>query len=162
MRPQTILTSSEAATRRVGAALGAALRPGDLIALEGDLGAGKTALVRGIAAGAGARDRVRSPTFGLVHRYEGGRVPLVHVDAYRLSGPDDLLALGIETVIDPAAATVVEWAGRVAAALPCERLDIAIDHRGGDRRALTFRPAGARAEALVAAIPTTDEEAATP
>lgn len=145
-------TGSEAATVRLGALLGARLAPGDVIALSGELGAGKTALTRGIAAGAGARDRVRSPTFTLASRYEGGRVPIVHVDAYRLSGAQELADIGIESILDPDAALIVEWAERVAAVLPRERLEVALEHVAPRRRRLTFRPRGARAEALVAEL----------
>ncbi len=152
MEELSIVTRSEAETRRLGALLGAALRPGDVVALDGELGTGKTAFTRGVAAGAGARDPVRSPSFTLVNRYEGGRVPIVHVDAYRLAGPEELVALGIEDVLDPQAAVLIEWAGRVAAALPEERLDVAFEHRGPARRALSFRPRGARAEALAARV----------
>lgn len=152
MGPLAVTTTSEEATARIGALLGARLAPGDVLALEGELGAGKTALTRGIARGAGAREAVRSPTFTLVTRYEGARLPLVHVDAYRLAGAEDLLALGIEEVLDPRAATVVEWASRVLAALPDERLEIRLTHLGKSRRGLVFRPHGARAEALLGEI----------
>jgi tRNA threonylcarbamoyladenosine biosynthesis protein TsaE len=152
MESLSIVTVSEAETRRVGALLGAALEPGDVLALRGELGTGKTALARGIAAGAGSRDRVRSPTFTLVHRYEGGRVPIVHVDAYRLAGPEELVALGIEEIFDPAAATLVEWAERVEAALPRERLDVVLAHRARSRRALDFRACGARPGRLIDAL----------
>jgi tRNA threonylcarbamoyladenosine biosynthesis protein TsaE len=147
-----LVVESEAATRRLGEALGARIAPGDLVLLEGELGAGKTVLARGIARGAGARGAARSPTFMLVHRYEGGRVPIVHVDAYRLAGPADLVALGLDEVLDPAAATIVEWASRVEAALPRERLEVVLAHAGGDRREVAFRPRGARALALVGAL----------
>ena len=143
------MTESEAETAHLGALLGARLEAGDLVALAGDLGAGKTALTRGIARGAGATDGVRSPTFTLVNRYEGGRVPIVHVDAYRLRGAADLVALGLDSVLDPKAAAVIEWAPRVEAALPRERLDVALEHAGKRRRRLEFQARGARAERLL-------------
>jgi tRNA threonylcarbamoyladenosine biosynthesis protein TsaE len=147
-----VTTDSEDATARLGERLGARLEAGDLVCLDGELGAGKTALARGIARGVGAREAVRSPTFTLVHRYEGGRLAVVHVDAYRLAGPAALLELGLEDVLDPRAATLIEWAGRVDAALPRERLEVEIRHAGKTRRELAFRPRGARAEALLSAL----------
>ena len=100
----------EEATVALGRALGAALQRGDLLALDGDLGAGKTTLVRGLAAGLGADpEEVRSPTFVLAHVYRGGRLPLGHLDAYRLGPGADLAALGIDDLLD-AGAVAVEWA----------------------------------------------------
>jgi len=116
-------------TARAGELLGALLAPGDVVALEGEMGAGKTIFSKGVAAGLGLEPRaVRSATFTLLERYEGGRVPLVHVDAYRLTRADDLVALGLEEVLDPAAVLVIEWAPRVIAALPEERLEVALAH----------------------------------
>jgi tRNA threonylcarbamoyladenosine biosynthesis protein TsaE len=140
-------------TARLGALLGALLAPGDVIALSGDLGAGKTVFAKGVADGLGVPPReVRSPTFILVTRHEGGRIPLVHVDAYRLEGPEALVALGIEEVLDPAAAAVIEWAPRVASALPADRLDVAIEHAGATRRRLRVEAGGVRAAALLAKL----------
>jgi tRNA threonylcarbamoyladenosine biosynthesis protein TsaE len=154
--PLVIVTSSPRETARVGTLLGRLLAKGDVVALAGDLGAGKTVLAKGIAGGAGARpEDVRSPTFTLVQRYASGRVPIVHVDAYRLSGPGDLVDLGLEEIFDPGAAVLVEWSTRVAAALPAERLDVGLEHAGKSRRRICFEPRGARAAAIVAKLAST-------
>lgn len=106
----TIRLDGEHATISLGRALGEVLSTGDLIALDGDLGAGKTTLVRGLAAGLGADPQeVRSPTFVLAHVYRAGRIPLGHLDAYRLGPGADLTPLGIDDLLD-AGAVAVEWA----------------------------------------------------
>ncbi len=117
------------ATRALGARLGAALEPGLVVALLGDLGAGKTALCKAAIAAQGAvgEDDVVSPTFILVGEYEG-RVPVLHVDAYRLGGPGDLEALGYALGEGSERAALIEWAERVEAALPKDRLTIALEH----------------------------------
>jgi tRNA threonylcarbamoyladenosine biosynthesis protein TsaE len=113
-------------TRRWGAALGRLLRPGDLIALHGDLGAGKTTLTQGIAAGMGIRDEVTSPTFTLLHEYRGP-LPLFHLDPYRLERPGDVYDLGFEEYLERGGVTVIEWADRLEGVLPAERLALAIE-----------------------------------
>jgi tRNA threonylcarbamoyladenosine biosynthesis protein TsaE len=112
-----LLSSSEADTRAIGAAIAGLLRPGDVVGLTGDLGAGKTRLVQGAVKALGADDQVVSPTFMLVREYDGD-VPVNHVDAYRLSGPAELEDLGYDTVFDSDAVVFVEWADRVDQALP--------------------------------------------
>jgi tRNA threonylcarbamoyladenosine biosynthesis protein TsaE len=141
---------SPAATRAIGARLGAAARPGDVIALVGPLGAGKTELARGIARGLDVEEPVSSPTFVLVAEH-AGRVPLFHVDCYRLAGPADALEAGI---LDDRAAngvTVIEWAERLGAALPPGRLEIAIDGAGDAPRILILRATDARHARLLEA-----------
>ncbi|HVY60577.1 MAG TPA: tRNA (adenosine(37)-N6)-threonylcarbamoyltransferase complex ATPase subunit type 1 TsaE [Planctomycetota bacterium] len=151
MSALTIDSGSAERTARLGALLGRLLAPGDVVALAGDLGAGKTVFAKGVAAGLGlAREEVRSPTFILAARHEGGRVPLVHVDAYRLEGPEALAELGLDEILDPAAAALIEWAPRVAAVLPRDRLEVAIDHAGATRRRLAFGAGGDRSAALLA------------
>jgi len=154
LRPELLLeTRSAAETEALGRALGRVLEPGDVIALAGELGAGKTVLVRGVAGGVGAAEgAVRSPTFILLHRYEGGRLPLHHVDAYRLAGAQALVDIGLDDVFEAGAATLVEWAPRVEGALPDERLEVSIEHAGGDLRRLLVRARGDRYEARVAAL----------
>lgn len=148
-----LTTRSPEDTDGLGAAIGALVAPGDVLALAGELGTGKTALARGIARGLGLpRGSARSPTFALLSRFDGGRVPLIHVDAYRLAGPEGLVAIGLDEAFDPGAATVVEWAPRVAAALPEGRLEIAMEHVGPTERRVTLSARGARAEALLGEI----------
>ncbi len=93
---QQLDTNSLEETLRFGEQLGRKLQRGDVVALFGDLGAGKTALVKGIARGLGITQEVTSPTFTLVHEYTGGRLPLFHIDLYRLNSPEQALAIGLE------------------------------------------------------------------
>lgn len=119
-------SASATATAAFGAALAEALQPGDVVVLCGDLGAGKTALTGGIARGLGLADRVTSPTFALVHRYDDGPVVVAHVDAWRLDSAAALEDLGLEDVLDVGVITVVEWGDIVTGALPAERCTITL------------------------------------
>lgn len=132
--PLELFLPDPEATRALGRALGAQLVPGLLVALLGDLGAGKTALSKAAIAAQGAveEDDVTSPTFVLAGEYPG-RVEVLHLDVYRLAGPDELEALGLELGREDARAVLVEWAERVAAALPADRLTITLEHRDGGR-----------------------------
>ena len=107
-------------TRRLGQLLGALAGPGILIRLLGPLGAGKTALVQGLASGLGLGEDagVRSPSFALIRTHRGGRLPLVHVDLYRLGDPDELVDLGLDEHLSSQAVTAVEWADRFEGVLP--------------------------------------------
>jgi tRNA threonylcarbamoyladenosine biosynthesis protein TsaE len=110
-------------TRAVAAAVSSVLELGDVIALSGELGAGKTCFVQGAARGLGIPDRVTSPTFVLLRSYLGGRLPVVHCDVYRLSHLRDLDDLG-DDVLAPDVVTFVEWGDAVRALLPDDRLDV--------------------------------------
>jgi tRNA threonylcarbamoyladenosine biosynthesis protein TsaE len=106
-------TRSVAETEAFGEQLGGAARAGDVLGLSGDLGAGKTALVRGFARGLGFVGRVHSPTFALLNEYAGGRLPLFHLDLYRLESPDAIHATGLEEyLMNPSGVSVVEWIER--------------------------------------------------
>lgn len=142
---------SPASTRAVGARLGAAARPGDVIALRGPLGAGKTELARGIARGLGVAEPIASPTFILVAEH-AGRVPLFHVDCYRLAGAAEALAAGILDDRTAEGVTVIEWAERLGAALPPGRLDVGIDGAGAAPRALVLRATDRRHARLLEAL----------
>jgi tRNA threonylcarbamoyladenosine biosynthesis protein TsaE len=120
----TIRTDSPEATRAVAGALGDLLVPGDLVLLVGDLGAGKTAFAQGLAHGLGVDERVTSPTFTIVQEYEG-RLPLRHVDVYRLERVQDLHDLGFDELIDDGV-TVVEWGDLVEQAVPADHLVVRI------------------------------------
>jgi tRNA threonylcarbamoyladenosine biosynthesis protein TsaE len=148
-------SGGEATTRAIGAALAGLLRPGDVVGLTGDLGAGKTRLVQGAAAALGVTDPVVSPTFMLVREYDGDP-PVHHVDAYRLSGPLELEDLGLEEVLAPDAVVFVEWSDRVAAALPGSRLELVLRTRDDDTRVIAVHPLGpawtARAPHLTEAL----------
>ncbi len=148
--PALITLSSPKATRRFGQALGRLLQPGDFVALVGTLGAGKTLLVRAAAEGAGVPDEehASSPTFAIVHVYRGGRVPLQHMDLYRLKGPQELFALGFDDLLAEPAATLCEWPERAGAMLPAERLEIALEITGKNSRQARVSAFGPRAEAM--------------
>lgn len=110
-------------TRAIAAVLAGQLEPGDLVALSGELGAGKTAFVQGAARALGVGGRVTSPSFVLVKSYRDGRLPVAHVDVYRLHSLQDVLELGDE-VLDPEGVTFLEWADAVAALLPDDRFEV--------------------------------------
>jgi tRNA threonylcarbamoyladenosine biosynthesis protein TsaE len=108
----THISYSAAETEQLGEAWGRAGQPGLVIGLRGDLGAGKTQLVKGLARGLGISARVHSPTFALVNVYTGGRLPLFHLDLYRLETLEQVLAAGLEEYLRPEGVTVIEWAER--------------------------------------------------
>lgn len=142
-----ISTKTAEDTEAVGARLGCQLAPGDLILLEGELGAGKTTFARGVARGAGYKGRVSSPTFALAHVYKGRRLIVHHLDMYRLAGGDPT-EVGLEDLLrDPKAAVIVEWPGAVASGWPKERLEVKLAHSMSGRT-LRFKARGARAKAL--------------
>jgi tRNA threonylcarbamoyladenosine biosynthesis protein TsaE len=128
-------------TVALGRALGRVLRAGDFVALTGPLGAGKTHFVKGLADGLEVPDDepVVSPTFVLIREYRG-RLKLYHLDAYRLHGPGELLSLGLDELIaEPAAVTALEWADRVADAVPPNACWIGLEHIGRSVRRACFR-----------------------
>jgi tRNA threonylcarbamoyladenosine biosynthesis protein TsaE len=139
-------------TRRIGQRIGANLEPGDVIALVGGLGAGKTQLAKGIAVGAGVPDsaEVNSPTFVIVNEY-AGRIYLYHIDAYRLSGSDELAALGLDEMVDGGGGVLIEWADRVDSLLPADRLTIRLSVTGPHRRRLELTAAGPASDRLLRA-----------
>lgn len=124
-----------AATHRLGLALGQAAAPGCVAALHGDLGAGKTTLAQGVGAGLGVLDPVVSPTFGLVHLLDGGRVDLVHADLYRLDDPHAVEEIGLEELLEGGAVGLVEWAERAPHVLPVDHLAVTLLHRDTGREA---------------------------
>jgi tRNA threonylcarbamoyladenosine biosynthesis protein TsaE len=105
-------------TLAIGERMARELQHGAVLALHGDLGAGKTALVKGLARGLGCRAEVTSPTFTLIHEYRGGRLPLYHVDLYRLGSSAQAVAIGLEDYLPGDGVTVIEWAERIADLLP--------------------------------------------
>jgi len=143
-------SGSPEATRVLGERLGELLRPGDVVALMGELGAGKTCFVQGVARGLGIAAKVTSPTFVLIREYEG-RLPLYHFDAYRLGGPEEFRELGSEEYFDASGVSVIEWAECVAAALPEDRLEVELLRVPGeeDARLVRFSGTGKRAGAVV-------------
>jgi tRNA threonylcarbamoyladenosine biosynthesis protein TsaE len=132
-------SGSEDETRRIAATLAASLQPGAVLLLSGDLGAGKTAFVRGLAEGLGIDPAdVTSPTFTLVHEYRQGRLPLVHVDLYRLDKVD-LDELGMDTELAERGVLAIEWAERLMRCPPCA-VTVAIAATGESLRTITITP----------------------
>jgi tRNA threonylcarbamoyladenosine biosynthesis protein TsaE len=147
LAPLTITSDGAAATRRLGHHLGRAVRGGDIVLLDGDLGAGKTTLAQGIAAGLGVEEAVTSPTFTLINEYAattatGQPVVLYHIDLYRLEATDTA-GLGIEEILGaPDSIVVVEWPGRAPALGAESALLVRIGAAGADRRRVDLAPIG--------------------
>jgi len=129
-------------TRALGAALAVLVRAGDLVVLVGPLGAGKTALTQGLGEGLGVREPVTSPTFVIARVHTGGRVPLVHVDAYRLGSVADVDDLDLDVTVT-SAVTVVEWGRGLVEQLADEHLEVRLDRREDDVRTALLVPHGA-------------------
>ena len=137
-----VVTTSPDETRIVGASLAPTLLPGDVISLSGDLGAGKTVFVQGLATALGVDSGVTSPTFTIVHEYEG-RYPIIHMDVYRLDSFQEVLDLGFEELLDPQAVLLVEWGEAVTPLFPRSFLEIEIRQMPEpDHRQFVFRPRG--------------------
>lgn len=133
----THVSGSEAATRAIAAAVAPTLSPGAVLLLHGDLGAGKTAFVRGLAEGLGLNpDDVTSPTFTLVHEYRGGRLPLIHVDLYRLDRAE-LDEIGLDQDLAAGGVTAVEWPERLTRPIS-GAITVRITDRGEDRREIVI------------------------
>ncbi len=143
---RTLVTYAPEETRALGERLGRVLRPGDFVGLVGDLGAGKTQLVRGVADGLGVdRNQVASPTFAIVYPYEGGRIPLHHADLYRLADYDELYATGFLDLVGGEGAVLVEWLDKVWEAAPDTLLLLRLGHgEGEDQRTLRAEAWGER------------------
>jgi len=144
-----LVSTGEAQTQAWGTQLGKLLQAGDVICLAGELGAGKTCLAQGIGRGLDIRAPIVSPTFTLIREYRG-RLPLYHVDCYRLSGPEEAWALGLDDYFYGEGVTVVEWADHIQALLPAERLWIALAYLDPTRRRLRWTATGDRYVKLLA------------
>jgi tRNA threonylcarbamoyladenosine biosynthesis protein TsaE len=131
-------------TRAVGSALAPLLKPGDAVALTGELGAGKTTFVQGVARGMGYEGQVASPTFTLVREYRTGRLRLEHVDLYRLDRVQEVVDLGLHEMLEPDGVLLVEWGDVVEALLPPDHLVVELTLPGDDEvRRIAIRPVGA-------------------
>jgi tRNA threonylcarbamoyladenosine biosynthesis protein TsaE len=148
-----LVSDSAAATRRLGRRLGRAAQPGTCLALVGPLGAGKTQLAKGVARGLDIRSVVNSPTFIIVNEHPG-RLPLFHVDAYRLTDADEARQAGVFDERQAQGVTVIEWADRLDGWLPADLLWIELesDATRPDRRTIRWRATGARHAALANAL----------
>jgi tRNA threonylcarbamoyladenosine biosynthesis protein TsaE len=132
-------------TQRVGEELGQLLSAGDIVCLYGELGTGKTVLSKGLATGLGVagRETVRSPSFVLIHHYHG-RMPVYHADLYRLSGSTDIADIGLRELLGGDGVALIEWADKLGASVPSERLDIALEHQSEETRLITIQAQGWR------------------
>lgn len=145
----TIATDSPEATREWGKNLARLLRPGDVILLAGELGAGKTTFTQGLAEGLGVKGPVTSPSFALAHEYSG-RLPLYHLDLYRLDQPQAVAAIGLDEYLEADGVTVVEWAENLGPLGPEAYLGLEIAYgQGANQRQLRFCPRGGRYTEMV-------------
>ena len=136
-----LISPDAESTTALGIELGGVAQAGDVICLWGDLGAGKTHLAKAIGLGLGVTDTITSPSFILMAEYPG-RLPLFHIDLYRLADASDALAGGLIDDRQAAGVTLVEWPDRLGPALPARRLDIVIDGAGDEPRSITVRAVG--------------------
>jgi tRNA threonylcarbamoyladenosine biosynthesis protein TsaE len=134
---RVVICPDPATTSALGRALGAVAEAGDLVCLWGDLGAGKTHLAKAFGAALGVTETITSPSFILMAEYEG-RLPLFHIDPYRLASAEDALAGGLIDERQASGVTLVEWPERLGDALPLDRLDVRIDGTGDEPRTITL------------------------
>ena len=143
-----VLLDSAAATERLGARLARVLRPGGVLYLHGELGAGKTTLVRGLLRGLGYRGTVKSPTYTLVEPYQIGEWRLFHWDLYRLADPEELEFLGLRDQLDSEAVLLIEWPERGRGELPAADVEVGLDYAGAGRSCRLKALSGAGIELL--------------
>lgn len=150
--PIAAVTHSVDETRALASALAELARPGDLLLLVGDLGAGKTAFTQGFGAGLGIDEQITSPTFALVQGYTG-RLDLNHLDVYRLEQIHEALDLGLSELLDEGSVTIIEWGDTITSALPRDYLEVRITFgEGPDDRRVELHPVGSRWQARVRAM----------
>ena len=137
-----MITTSVKETRALGARLAASLRPGDVLLLFGDMGAGKSELTRGIASGLGIAGPIASPSFTILQVYEDGRIPLYHFDWYRMESVEELYELGMEEYLGGDGVAVIEWPTRCPEAIPESYLEVILKPAGENLREISWRSAG--------------------
>jgi tRNA threonylcarbamoyladenosine biosynthesis protein TsaE len=134
-------------TIKLGKELGSRVNPGDILCLNGDLGAGKTHFSKGIALGLGIEDHITSPTFTIVNEYDGGRLKLYHFDVYRVNDPDEIYAIGFDEYIFDKGVSIIEWSNYIEELIPEEYLSIEIKklpEQGENFRKIVINPHGSR------------------
>ncbi|WP_404451218.1 tRNA (adenosine(37)-N6)-threonylcarbamoyltransferase complex ATPase subunit type 1 TsaE [Virgibacillus necropolis] len=149
MSKNQIETHTEEETKKLATRLANLLRPGDVITLEGDLGAGKTTFTKGIAIGLGVKRVVNSPTYTIIKEYEG-ELPLYHMDVYRLEDSDE--DIGFSEYFEGEGISVVEWAHFIEEYLPNERLDIKINYINEHKRVIEFYPSGSHFNWIISSL----------
>jgi tRNA threonylcarbamoyladenosine biosynthesis protein TsaE len=143
-----LTSSSPESTRDLGRATAAVCRPGDVIALIGDVGAGKTTYAQGIGEGLGVGSQVTSSTFVMIRQYEGGELDLYHVDLYRLDSLEEAQSLDLDEHLYGEGVTVLEWADKFPSILPDQYLCVSIDYSGPERRTISVEGIGQRGRAM--------------
>lgn len=148
-----IVVSTAGETKQVAQIMAAYVEPNDVILLDGDLGAGKTTFTKGLALGLGIKHNVKSPTFNLIKEYHQGRIPLFHMDVYRLEGVGGS-DLGLEEYFNGGGVSVIEWAQYIGDELPPEylRIQIVKDERDDQRRTLSFKAKGDHYSKLISLL----------
>ena len=149
MNKNKVISNNPAETRQYGIQLGQLVRSGEVILLYGNLGAGKTHLTQGIAEGLGITGAVRSPTFTLVNEYQEGRLPLYHIDLYRLAGDGDIATIGLDDYFDEEGIVVVEWPEKGQTWLPTDALHIHITHLSDETRSFELNASGPHSTTLL-------------
>jgi len=135
---RTLASRGPAETQAIGERLGARLTPGAVVACTGELGAGKTCFLQGLARGLGVAGGVTSPTFVLVNQYRGGRMPIYHLDAYRTGSLTELVDLGLEEMLHGDGVTVIEWADKLLPLLPARTIHVHLEGLGDEPREITI------------------------
>ncbi len=143
------ISHSEAQTQRLGLRLGTLVMPGSVVLLEGTMGAGKTVFAQGVALGLEVKEQVTSPSYTLIKEYQSGRLPLFHIDLYRIGSNDSLWSLGLEEYIDGDGICVIEWARKVRDFLPETWLLINIEIMTDTKRTLHFESEGDRFQKIL-------------
>lgn len=144
-----LLSNNPSQTRQYGFQFGSVVQSGDVILLYGNLGAGKTHFTQGIAEGLGITGAVRSPTFTLVNEYQDGRLPLYHIDLYRLEGDLDIATIGLDEYFDEEGIVVIEWPEKGEAWLPADALHIYITYLSDETRSFELKPNGVNSTSLL-------------
>ena len=146
-------TQNSLETVRLGKRIGRLLQPGDVVALVGELGTGKTHLIKGLAAGAGIKksSQVSSPSFTFVHEYPG-KVPFYHIDLYRLNSEKEAEGLGLEEVLGSFGITAIEWADKISSWLPEERLLVRLSYAGEHSRSIEILGSGKHFEEILESL----------
>ena len=144
-------TTSKEETARLGFLLSGLFEPGDVVLLQGDLGAGKTTFTGGVAKGLGIEEHVISPTFNIMKCYFDGRIPLYHIDAYRLE--DQPIEIGLDEYIEGDGVCLIEWPAFIESLLTDDRLEITLRHAGGDSRDIEIHSVGDRFVDLASRLP---------
>ncbi len=137
-----MITHSAAETRALGARLAEKLRPGDVVLLQGELGAGKSEFARGVARGLGILGPVPSPSFTILNAYDEGRIPLYHFDWYRIEDPQEIREMGMEEQLGGDGAALIEWSEKAEECLPERVLRVRLRALDGETREITFEPQG--------------------